>query len=820
VSAQLHETLDADRSATPRAAVAALESELSPQDAGGQPKAREARAFGFLRQYSNYLTPRLGFLSTDALAAIATYLRNVVLIQTMVVALLLAVLVLPRAIYLGIPHVAPHAGLLGTLLLSVSAACIGINLRAPSESSRATTGFVLLAVIAPAVAGAFLVAIDLTQPKPLFDAVYEHVTSSGDLPGTPPLAAWAACLAALYGGVSAVVSLLPSHRKATPIPWFLLITVSGVIAGAVGGAGLWVLRELVAEMTPHVARWFAVSIAPFAILYVLGLMIIVHLGLIGRVFDYQVHEWWARDGAWIIGVSIGIGGIFVLGVYGPALVEFGRGWVVYAGGPVWVLTTLWGVLAGKSGRTSGKDSAAQTPDGTVKVSWTERLLPLAPYVFVLGLAILLSYALYKLFGGTAVGVAPFDSVLGAVLQSMAPTDCTPLVALAAFAAVFVLFAWRVDINLFSLHNFYRNRLTRCYLGAARAATSDPARRRRPHPFTGFDTKDDVRLGALVAGDGTVQRPYHILNTALNMSAGGNLAWQQRKAGAFFFTPRHCGFQLPASGDPTEVAGGFVRTRQYMHTSSVFGPTDDDGPMLGSVVAVSGAAASPNWGFHTSTAVAFLLTLFNVRLGRWCPNTARTRVEPYSSPIFGGGLLLEELFGMTDAQSKYVYLSDGGHFDNLGIYELVRRRCSVIVVGDCGQDIPMRFDDLADTLRKCYTDFGVCIDLDVGDAARLSDKGLERFSKAGVLDGTIRYPTVGGARGFTGRIFLVKPSLRDVIYRSAPDVRNYALSNEDFPQQSTIDQFFDEAQFESYRRLGYLIGRELVETSALREILNA
>jgi hypothetical protein len=330
----------------------------------------------------------------------------------------------------------------------------------------------------------------------------------------------------------------------------------------------------------------------------------------------------------------------------------------------------------------------------------------------------------------------------------------------------------------------------------------------------------VRLAGLVAGDGTVQRPYHILNTALNMSAGENLAWQQRKAGAFFFTPRHCGFQLPASGDPDDVFGGFVPTRDYMHSASAFGPTRDEGPMLGSVVAVSGAAASPNWGFHTSTAVAFLLTLFNVRLGRWCPNTARRKVEPYQSPTFGGGLLLQELFGMTDAQSKYVYLSDGGHFDNLGIYELVRRRCSVIVVGDCGQDIPMRFDDLADTLRKCYTDFGACIDLDVGPAARLTDKGMERFCKESVLQGTIRYPTVGNAPGFTGRIFLVKPTLRDNIYGQAPDVRNYALANDDFPQQSTVDQFFDEAQFESYRRLGYLIGSELVAKPEFRHVLHA
>ena len=801
LSAQLHQSHLSDESRTPRAAVEALERELTPLE-NGQPRAREAEAIGFLRQYSNYLTPRVGLLSTDSLAAIANYVRNVLLIQTIVVALLLAVLALPRVLYAGAAYVESIAGIVGAVLLTLSAAAIGVNLRAPKDSSRAKTAFVIAFVVVPAVLGAFFVAIDLTLPKPLFENVHEQLAARfGGIPGA---VSWAACLAAMYGAVSAIVALLPSEKRETPLRWLALMSVAGIIAGAVGGAGLWALWNAMQDMSPHAARWLAVSLAPFAVLYVLGLMIVVHLGLIGRLFDYQVHEWWARDGAWIIGVSIGVGGTFAIAVYGPALVVYARDAIVYAGGPVWLLTTLWGVLAGKSAGTSGKDSAAQTPNGAVKVSWTERLLPLAPYIFILGLALILSYALYAMLEGDRVGTA--HEVLGRMAATPAGKSAA---ALAAFIGVFVLFAWRVDINLFSLHNFYRNRLTRCYLGAARAV----ARTRRPHPFTGFDSADDFRLAELVARDGTVQRPFHILNAAINMSAGSNLAWQQRKAGSFFFTPRHCGYQLPPSGDPDEVAGGFVRTSDYMPSKSAFGPADDNGPMLGSVVAVSGAAASPNWGFHTSTAVAFLLTLFNVRLGRWCPNTARTTVAQYQSPTFGGGLLLQELFGWTDEKSSYVYLSDGGHFENLGVYELVRRRCSVILVGDCGQDIPMRFDDLADALRKCYTDFGVRIDLDVGPTARLSDKGMERFSKESIIEGSIHYPARGSAPAFTGRIFLVKPTLRDVIYSAAPDVRNYALSNDDFPQQSTADQFFDEAQFESYRKLGYLIGSELLNRTA-------
>jgi hypothetical protein len=254
-------------------------------------------------------------------------------------------------------------------------------------------------------------------------------------------------------------------------------------------------------------------------------------------------------------------------------------------------------------------------------------------------------------------------------------------------------------------------------------------------------------------------------------------------------------------------------------------------MLGSVMAVSGAAASPNWGFHTSTAIAFLLTLFNVRLGRWCPNPGYPKNVQRQTPLFGAGLLLQELFGQTDDKSKYVYLSDGGHFDNLGIYELVRRRVKTIVVCDCGQDLDTLCDDIADAFRKCYSDFGVVITANVEPLKKHALADKDAFSTQHIVVGRIAYPAVtgdgGDAEAFEGRLVIVKPTLREQIFASAPDVRNYALSHKEFPQQTTLDQFFDEAQFESYRKLGYLIGRSALTdplpfggSGSLSEILKA
>jgi hypothetical protein len=191
----------------------------------------------------------------------------------------------------------------------------------------------------------------------------------------------------------------------------------------------------------------------------------------------------------------------------------------------------------------------------------------------------------------------------------------------------------------------------------------------------------------------------------------------------------------------------------------------------------------------------------------------------SSPGFGGALYLNELFGAADSTSSYVYLSDGGHFDNLGVYELVRRRTSLIVLCDCGEDASLQFDDLADTIRKCSADFGVDIVIDVDPLRRESCDRPPPFSAGHIAEGVIRYPSLEGsapdAKPFEGKLILIKPTLTKEIYECASDLRNYALVEPAFPQQSTVDQWFNEAQFESYRKLGYLIGRHLL-TNPLKD----
>ena len=117
-----------------------------------------------------------------------------------------------------------------------------------------------------------------------------------------------------------------------------------------------------------------------------------------------------------------------------------------------------------------------------------------------------------------------------------------------------------------------------------------------------------------------------------------------------------------------------------------------------------------------------MSVFNVRLGRWCGNPRHPHAWRKASPRFGGLALIKEVFGTLNRYSRFLNVSDGGHFENLGIYELVRRRCHIVVAVDAGCDPDYQFDDLANAIRKCWTDFGVKIEIDL---AAMRPKGASK-----------------------------------------------------------------------------------------------
>src|SRR6185312_467439 len=263
-------------------------------------------------------------------------------------------------------------------------------------------------------------------------------------------------------------------------------------------------------------------------------------------------------------------------------------------------------------------------------------------------------ALFLLLLATGL-VALTNLCLGA---SGAQTGLRPGLLLAAGLLAWVLVSgYFININKFSMMGMYRNRLIRAYLGASRQAAADA--------FSGFAPGDDLGLSDLQQA-----RPYPVLNLTLNLVSDERLAWQERKAELFTATPHQCG-----------------------------------SPTLGSAMAISGAALSPNMGYHSSPLVAFVMTLFDVRLGAWLGNPAGRRWRQ-PGPRNSFSWLLREALGRTDARSPFVYLSDGGHFENLGLYAMVQRGCRDIVVVDAGCDPGYRFEDLGNALRKIRIDLGV------------------------------------------------------------------------------------------------------------------
>jgi hypothetical protein len=421
--------------------------------------------------------------------------------------------------------------------------------------------------------------------------------------------------------------------------------------------------------------------------------------------------------------------------------------------------------------------------------------------------------------------------------------------LGMFFFVAVALACRLNVNEFSLHLFYRNRLVRAYLGASRPemGTGHDEDPRKPSSFTGFAFNDDVFLKDLTAENG-YQGPYPIWGTCLNLTTGEDLAWQQRKGASFIYSPLFCGwdfvnrFQVPHEPEQprcdldnpeTDDVPGAPRNSKK-ESSSVLNPKKDlrqfgyrstrnngvsenaqdyipgyggDGgaPLIGTAMAASGAAVSPNWGYHSRPAVAALLTLFNLRLGWWTGNPRhRETWKSYAPPI---GYLAAELFGEATDSGRYVYLSDGGHFENLGIYELVRRRVRLIICSDADADPNFAFGDLGNAIDHCRRDFGV--EIRIGAQRRVAAAKEEGFRDAHYAVGEIVYPEQTAGQTTTGLLLYIKSSLTS---DEPSDVLGMKAHDKSFPHDTTLNQFFNESMFESYRALGQHMMEWLIQES--------
>jgi hypothetical protein len=734
-----------------------------------QPKPDEVDPIGHLREYNNYLSPKLGFFSADTWTLAATVIRNMTLNWLVLVPLLMFALMGPRLIL--------ALALLKDNFRSFYGADMPSVLAFPL---RIVCGFFFAAAIfntmryLPGVGGrnrderAFLKYC----LAPFICAALAFMTydswfdPSRDDAGTPPgylaMVLWFTVSCAL-GWLGYLVFCVGGFKKRLRLLVGSL-SLAILLIGVSTGSAAWLLVTTIYDYT----NWPSyVTLGPPLLLLSFMVAAGLFVGLTSRVLRDEDREWLSRAAAWMLMFVVCWTGICGLVLIAPAGVFLlgarAKSSVAAAGGLAgWISS-----VAGFGSRSIPNEESGPT-QSRKKGRGLDLVAKLAAPVFVVallvGIAILTNWLMAEV-GKVApeLRLAPenWNTPDASFLGYSRPES------IVATALAFLMFAWvaahYININKFSLHSMYRNRLIRAYLGASND-------RSKPNSFTGFTETDNIQMSDLKPE----LKPFHVVNITLNLVAGKRLAWQQRKAESFTVSPLHSG----------------SARLDYRSSGDYGGPR---GISLGTAITISGAAASPNMGYHSAGVIGFIMTLFNARLGAWLgnPGEAGGRSWLKDGPSSAVASLVKEAFGLTDDTSEYVYLSDGGHFENLGLYEMVMRHCGRIVVLDSGCDPAFIYEDLGNALRKIRIDMGIVIDFDAASLKRLRDH-KQRWAFA-----TIRYSAVDSAVA-DGMLIYVKPM---VIGNEPPDVATYQASHPDFPHQSTGNQWYDESRTESYRMLG-------------------
>jgi hypothetical protein len=812
-------------------------------NAWAEGKKIEADPIWYLRSYSSYVNPRHGVLSADTWTVVATYLRNL-LLNWLVLVPLFWVVVLSLKIYLALVRLLPEdwitgfllehrrsaavaAGAIGSLCLIYGVAYIFSALvqkqsgetAAAAEAQRAakmnTQSNFLLHCLFPVMLASLLLPLAWAWYPDYANAATPRtwllwaVIAGIDL----RLVAWGASF-----GVAQWRGRVDHMQRGA----LLHIAAASLVTGALGGVlSWWILTTLFPGIAATVGEPSAASSdgaleLPIYVCFAPPLLLVamlaneaVFIGLVSRsaAIDDEDREWWGRVGGWLLIASLSWVGLGIPAVFGPLTIHW-----LESQAPVLVpaLGGVSGVVAvvlGFHDRFEALGKMVPKSGGILRGS----MATLSAAIFVGALAVTGNWLLDYVASAGDSGLHCTDTEFAdwwtncgkaaAMLQrssELVPV-LTTIVALLAFACVAQVF---INLNRFSLHAVKRSRLIRAYLGS-----SNPDR--HPNWFTGFDRADNLVMADIKAGrcmpssaEGKPLRyPFHIVNTALNLVHGENLAWQQRKTASLTISPLHVGNRDL----------GYRRSRTYGHPNGI---------SLGTALTISGAAASPNMGYSSSRIVGLVMRLFNVRLGVWLGNPglpAGERTSNSEGPRLSAMWLVYEAFGLNDSKRPYVNLTDGGHFENLGLYELVQRRCRLIVVSDASFDPEFEFEDLGNAIRKIRIDLGIEITMDAIDMhPRFAVDDVVEAVEPGrpFATGRIRYPEWNGDETRDGALIYIKPG----IYGDEPrDVMNYAATHPDFPHESTADQWFDESQFESYRRLGRHVFQSLMKNAVISNI---
>ena len=569
------------------------------------------------------------------------------------------------------------------------------------------------------------------------------------------------------------------RRVATPngekdqVPALQLLlswVVSGAVAGAVlaGGYELWLGMRGAEDYADWIGSWWARSTLVVAsvgwALIALLLGDVLYVGLARYARDGAAErEWRARSSGWIVAgtvVWLVLSGIVEFG--SRALDSVWHFGFVLAGGTVSGLIALLMGGSAKSAATTARQAFERRPV-TVTIS-------IATLIFLPLLAILLADGARHALDAIERSLSPDDYRY--FLQPGLRLLVTAIACVACF--LFALAAsWYININRVSLTALYRDHLIRMFLRPARTQWLGADR------VTGLHREGDLRMLELWPRTSSTKRRclFPVINTRLNVVVTADLGRQERDADSFIITPL-------ASGNER------VKFRSTNHYGDTGG-----GITLGTAIAISGAAASPNQGYNSSPLVSALMTLGNVRLGWWLGNPRYDTTAGREALPLGVVPIINQMLGLSDAYARYVYLSDGGHFENLGIYEMIRRRCRYIVVSDADCDPDYRLEDLGNAIRKVRVDLGVDIRF---RSIQMVARQPEPTDGVYCAIADIFYPE---PEATPWQLLYIKPGYHGT---EPADVRAYAASHPAFPHESGVEQWVSESQIEAYRVLGSFI----------------
>lgn len=353
------------------------------------------------------------------------------------------------------------------------------------------------------------------------------------------------------------------------------------------------------------------------------------------------------------------------------------------------------------------------------------------------------------------------------------------------AGVVLMFSYLIPINKVSIHRYYRDRLMETFM----PDVSEVLNQGETH----VAKKANETSVSDCLSDVDNDMPYHIINCNVILVESKVAKFRGRGGDNFILSPLFSGSN----------ATGWLNSNQFAN----------DSVTLPTAMAISGAAANPDagvagQGLTINPLISVLMSIFNLRLGYWTVNPdirlqRKQSANPnYLTPGFREIVNRKNL----NEDAAYIQLSDGGHFENLGIYELIRRHSRLIVCCDGEEDKKFVFGSLSNVIEKVRVDFGVIIKISADDLESLrykeNDKGKISFASQAHLVADIVYPN----SDVPGKLIYIKTTLPEGL---SAEVMGYKNTHPDFPDETTIDQFFDEKQMEAYRMLGMHIAESVV-----------